>query len=163
MTQVRRVTRRFDCPRTLRPSGFPRPVSPALRAALFHPADGQGDAQTLNLFLDLDAAETAPHRDARAERARARMSRAIAGAGGDNVTNIFAEAEDESQWPDGLELRLTAVRAARPRKMETIRTQMAEVHAQHRAEARYPTAKEAIGLAAGVIFAMMFLPLPPLF
>ena len=83
------------------------------------------------------------------------------------MTNIFAAcAENDATGPDALDLWLMALRAARPRKMKSIRAQMAEAHTARQItarQARYPTAREAIGLVTGVIVAMMFTQMPPLF
>ena len=162
MTQVRRVTRRFGAPRTLRPSEGVSSASPALRSVVFRLGALQASAQTHNLFLDLDEPLPAAPKDT-----RARLARSLDATERQVVTNIFADCpEDDAIGPDALELRLTALRAAHPRKMEIIRAQMAEAHVARQIkarQARYPTAKEAIGLAAGVIIAMMFMPMPPLF
>lgn len=167
MTQVRRVTRRFGAPRTLRPSEGVSSASPALRSVVFRLGALQASAQTHNLFLDLDEPLPAAPKDTRARLARARLARSLDATERQVVTNIFADCpEDDATGPDALELRLTALRAAHPRKMEIIRAQMAEAHVARQIkarQARYPTAKEAIGLAAGVIIAMMFMPMPPLF
>jgi hypothetical protein len=124
-------------------------------------------AQTQNLFLDLDDHLPAPQTDARARQARARLARNFGAAERQVVTNIIAAcAENDATGPDALDLRRMVLRAARPRKMKSIRAQMAEAHSARQIkarQARYPTAREAIGLATGVIVAMMFTPMPPRF
>lgn len=167
MTQVRRVTRRFNAPRTSRPAAHLVSTPATVVSPVFRHAEGLGGARIENLFLDLDAPAAPAKADPRAQKARARLSRYLADEASDDVSNIFAEGSpDEVEVPDTLDLRLTSAITAQPRKMQSIRNQMAEAHAARQAKARvarYPTAKEVIGVAAGVIVAMIFMPLPPIF
>lgn len=167
MTQVRRVTRRFNAPRTSRPAVHLAAAPATVVSPVFRHAEGLAGARIENLFLDLDQPAPAAKADPRAQKARERLSRYLADDTTADVSNIFADsAPDEAEAPDTLDLRLTSMITKQPRKMQSIRSQMAEAHAarQHKARvARYPTAKEVIGVAAGVIVAMIFMPLPPIF
>lgn len=167
MTQVRRVTRRFNAPRTSRPAARLAAVSPTVVSPVFRHAEGLGGGRIENLFLDLDQPTSEAKSDPRAQKARARLARYLGDETSADVSNIFADSDPaEVDAPDSLDLRLTSVIASHPRKMQSIRSQMAEAHAARQAKARvarYPTAKEVIGVAAGVIVAMIFMPLPPIF
>jgi len=167
MTQVRRVTRRFNAPRTSRPVTHLAPPPATVVSPVFRHSEGLGGARIENLFFDLDQPTPTAKADPRAQKARARLSRYLTDERSEDVSNIFADnTSDEGEGPDTLDLRLTSMITAQPRKMQSIRSQMAEAHAARQAKARvarYPTAKEVIGVAAGVIVAMIFMPLPPIF
>lgn len=125
MTQIRRVTRSVDLPRSRRPAGpvAPRPALDLTNVVTLFPADAPRQTpKSFNIFARIDDTDT----PTAAARARARALSRMAKSDLQTVTNIFAEDCPDLTQQD--EAQMQSRIAAHPRRMETVRAEIVALH-----------------------------------